>query len=155
MREIQCSNVSVSLKTEQSLCIQARLNGLGNSGSCMNNSIWCVGTMHAVCGQTLGMSEEGASSGMPGAQAWLWNILELPWNSLVRSHWCLGLQNTFVSLEGLAQPNMWNFFPPPLVRPQSMGPAAAPNTIGLGLSGQEAAVGLLGRANLSTKAEIA
>lgn len=44
--------------------------------------------------------------------------------------------------------------PTPFVRPQSMGPAAAPNTIGLGLSGQEAAVGLLGRANLSTKAEI-
>lgn len=72
---------SVSLKTEQSLCIQARLNGLRNSGSCMNNSIWCVGTMHAMCGQTLRMSEEGASSGMPGAQAWLWNILKLPWNS--------------------------------------------------------------------------
>ena len=36
-----------------------------------------------------------------------------------------------------------------------MGPAAAPNTIELGLSGQGAAVGLLGRANfLSPKAEI-
>lgn len=52
--------------------------------------------MHCV-DRNLGCQSSNTSSGVPGAQVWLWNILELPWNSLVHSHWCLGLQNTFVS----------------------------------------------------------
>lgn len=107
MREIQCSNVSVSLKTEQSLCIQARLNDLGNLRGCMNNSIWCVGTMHAMCGQTLRMSEE-------------WDIFRHAWSSgLTLEYTGAALKlfgpfslvpglTPFCPLEGLAQPNMWN-----------------------------------------------
>lgn len=35
-----------------------------------------------------------------GADSWLYNTLEFPWNSLVRSHGCPGLENSYVSFSG-------------------------------------------------------
>lgn len=138
MREIQCSNVSVSLKTERLLCIQARLNGFGDSGSCMNNSIWYVGTTHAMCGQTLRLS--GGGGGNLQARLELrfdsgiyWSCPETLWSVLIGAwayktplcFWKAWLSPTYGTSSHL-----------PLWEPQNMGPAAAPNTIELGLSGQ-------------------
>lgn len=115
-----------------------------------------MGTMHAMCGQTLRMSEE-------------WGIFRHAWSSGLTLEYtgaALKLFGPFSLVPGLTKhllclwrawlsPTCGTSSHLPLWEPQNMGPAAAPNTIELGLSGQGAAVGLLGRANfLSPKAEI-
>lgn len=156
MREIQCSNVSVSLKTELSLCSQARLNGLGNLRGCMNNSIRCVGTMHAMCGQTLRMSEE-------------WDIFRHAWSSGLTLEYtgaALKLFGPFSLVPGLIKHLrvLWRAWPSPtwgthpsLVRAHTeYGPCCCSQHQSQDWLGRRQQWDLLGRANfLSATAEIA
>lgn len=57
------------------------------------------GTVHAMCGHKLGVGAPTHPQAC-GADSWLYNTLEFPWNSLVRSHGCPGLENTYVSFSG-------------------------------------------------------
>lgn len=59
MREIQCSNVSVSLKNRAIWRIGAVVNALGNwSEDRVDRIRCCGGTAHATCGQEFGVLEE-------------------------------------------------------------------------------------------------
>lgn len=80
-----------------------------------------------------------------------WSCPETLWSVLIGA-WAY----PFLSSGGLGPAQHVELLPPLVGGPHSLGPAVVPNTTELGLSGQETAVGLLGRANfLSTKAEIA
>lgn len=155
MREIQCSNVSVSLKNRAILRIRAVFNALGNwRNDCEQQYPTCGGTVHAMCGQKFGMSEQqyvfrrawslGLTLEYTGVSLKLFGPFPL----------APGLNETrLCPLQGLAQPGV-RPRPPPRWWPTADGPTAtarAPR-----LSEQEVALGPAWESNfLSTKAEIA
>lgn len=152
MREIQCSNVSVSLKNRAIWRIGAVVNALGNwSEDRVDRIRCCGGTAHATCGQEFGGRRSKASWGVPAAEIWLWNILEFPWNSLVRSHWCLGVGDPSCPPQGLARPGVRS---PSRWWPTADWPTATAEAPWLGE--QQVAMGPAWESNfLSTEAEIA
>lgn len=62
------------------------------------SDVW--GTVHAMCGQELRMSEEQHIFRHAWGLDLTQEYMEFPWNSLVHSHWCLGLGNTVSSSRG-------------------------------------------------------
>lgn len=105
MREIQCSNVSVSLKT--AITVHSRwVKWSWNSRGCMNNSIRCV----APCMQCVDRAQDVRGVGHLQACPELrsdsgiyWSCPETLWSVLIGA-WTY--KTPLCPLEGLTQPNM-------------------------------------------------